>query len=70
MSAEKQLRDTIRDAYEPEWPDREHLTAIFDVSFENFQRILDENLFRIWTFKQMSSRRLYVMTCHKLLRNM
>ena len=30
-SAEKQLRDTIREAYEQEWPDREHLTAIFDV---------------------------------------
>ncbi|CAB3406254.1 unnamed protein product [Caenorhabditis bovis] len=30
IHAEKQLRDTIRDAYEPEWPDREHLTAIFD----------------------------------------
>ncbi|EFP07259.1 hypothetical protein GCK72_013482 [Caenorhabditis remanei] len=29
-SAEKQLRDTIREAYEQEWPDREHLTAIFD----------------------------------------
>uniref|UniRef100_A0A1I7T6F3 SH3 domain-containing protein n=1 Tax=Caenorhabditis tropicalis TaxID=1561998 RepID=A0A1I7T6F3_9PELO len=30
LSAEKQLRDTIREAYEPDWPDREHLTAIFD----------------------------------------
>ncbi|CAO4373263.1 unnamed protein product [Caenorhabditis nigoni] len=30
LAAEKQLRDTIRDAYEQEWPDREHLTAIFD----------------------------------------
>ncbi|CAI2351894.1 unnamed protein product [Caenorhabditis sp. 36 PRJEB53466] len=30
LTAEKQLRDTIREAYEPEWPDREHLTAIFD----------------------------------------
>ncbi|CAD6195228.1 unnamed protein product [Caenorhabditis auriculariae] len=30
IAAEKTLRDTIRDAYEPEWPEREHLTAIFD----------------------------------------
>ncbi|EGT36160.1 hypothetical protein CAEBREN_24842 [Caenorhabditis brenneri] len=30
LAAEKQLRDTIREAYEQEWPDREHLTAIFD----------------------------------------
>uniref|UniRef100_A0A8R1HHD0 Endophilin-A n=1 Tax=Caenorhabditis japonica TaxID=281687 RepID=A0A8R1HHD0_CAEJA len=30
LTAEKQLRDTIREAYEPDWPDREHLTAIFD----------------------------------------
>ncbi|RCN27258.1 BAR domain protein, partial [Ancylostoma caninum] len=28
--AERTLRDTIRESYEPEWPEREHLTAILD----------------------------------------
>lgn len=31
--AEKSLHDTIRDSYEAEWPEREQLTAIIDVSF-------------------------------------
>ena len=31
--AERQLRDTIRETYEAEWPEREHLTALMDVSW-------------------------------------
>ena len=31
VQAQKTLRDTIRDLYEPEWPDREHLCAITQV---------------------------------------
>ncbi|PAV80223.1 hypothetical protein WR25_22653 [Diploscapter pachys] len=31
ITAERSLRDTIRENYEPDWPEREHLTALFDV---------------------------------------
>lgn len=36
VQAQKALRETIRELYEPEWPDREHLCAITQVKFQFF----------------------------------
>lgn len=47
LSAEKQLRDTIRDAYEQDWPEREHLTAIFDnldIQTDDLEKTVCEDL--------------------------
>uniref|UniRef100_A0A1I7XBX7 BAR domain-containing protein n=1 Tax=Heterorhabditis bacteriophora TaxID=37862 RepID=A0A1I7XBX7_HETBA len=45
--AEKTLRDTIRDAYEPEWPERELLTALLDnldIQTNELERFLCDDL--------------------------
>ncbi|KAK6752744.1 hypothetical protein RB195_003883 [Necator americanus] len=45
--AERTLRDTIRESYESEWPEREHLTAILDnldIQTNEMEKTLTEEL--------------------------
>lgn len=45
--AERTLRDTIRDSYETEWPEREHLTALLDnldIQTNELEKAMGEDL--------------------------
>ncbi|MFH4974780.1 hypothetical protein AB6A40_001489 [Gnathostoma spinigerum] len=47
VQAQKVLRDTIRELYEPEWPDREHICAItqsLDLQWDEFEKVVNEQM--------------------------
>ncbi|VDN26200.1 unnamed protein product [Gongylonema pulchrum] len=47
VQAQKTLRETIRELYEPDWPDREHLCAItqtLDLQWDEFEKIVNEQV--------------------------
>uniref|UniRef100_A0A0N5A9A8 SH3 domain-containing protein n=1 Tax=Syphacia muris TaxID=451379 RepID=A0A0N5A9A8_9BILA len=47
VAAQKTLRETIRDLYEPDWPEREHLCALtqsLDLQWDEFEKKINEQL--------------------------
>uniref|UniRef100_F1L176 Bridging integrator 2 n=1 Tax=Ascaris suum TaxID=6253 RepID=F1L176_ASCSU len=47
IQAQKTLRETIRDLYEADWPDREHVCALtqsLDLQWDDFEKVVNEQL--------------------------
>ncbi|VDM40047.1 unnamed protein product [Toxocara canis] len=47
VQAQKTLRETIRELYETDWPDREHICAItqsLDLQWDDFEKVINEQL--------------------------
>lgn len=47
VNAQKTLRETIRELYEPEWPDREHLCAMtqsLDLQWDEYEKTVNDQL--------------------------